>query len=75
MNYIQTDTNGRKYIVNCCERCGKITEGIHTCSPNPVIERLTKIEAAARNLIAQKGRHNTEIAYKKLEEALRDTTT
>jgi len=40
MEYIQTDTNGRNYIVNCCERCGKITEGIHTCTPNLVIERL-----------------------------------
>ena len=39
--YVQTATNGRKYIVNCCERCGKITEGIHTCTPNLVIERLT----------------------------------
>lgn len=35
------------------------------------IERLTKIEQAALNLIAQKGRHNTEQAYKKLEEALK----
>ena len=34
------------------------------------IERLQKIESAARNLVAQKGRHNTEIAYKKLVEAL-----
>lgn len=39
--YVQTDTNGRKRIVNCCTRCGKITEGVHTCTPNPVIERLT----------------------------------
>lgn len=39
--YVQTDTNGRKRIVNCCTRCGKITEGIHTCTPNLVIERLT----------------------------------
>ena len=35
------------------------------------IERLTKIEDAARNLVAQKGRHHTEIAYKKLEEVLK----
>ena len=35
------------------------------------IERLRLIETAARNLIAQKGRHNTEIAYKKLEEVLK----
>lgn len=30
------------------------------------LERLRDIEAAARNLIAQKGRHNTEIAYRRL---------
>lgn len=35
------------------------------------ITRLTKIEQAALNLIAQKGRHNTEQAYRKLEEALK----
>lgn len=35
------------------------------------IERLEKIEAAALNLIAQKGRHNTEQAYKRLEEVLK----
>jgi hypothetical protein len=46
--YVQTDTNGRKYIVNCCERCGKITEGIHTCTPNLVIERLTAELAECR---------------------------
>lgn len=46
--YIQTDANGRKRIVNCCERCGKITDGVHTCTPNPVIARLTA-ELAARH--------------------------
>jgi len=35
------------------------------------LARLTEIEAAARNLVAQKGRHNTEIAYKKLEGLLK----
>ena len=35
------------------------------------LERLRKIEAAAKNLIAQKGRHNTEQAYRKLEEAMK----
>ena len=35
------------------------------------IERLHKIEAAAKNLTAQKGRHNTEQAYRKLEEAMK----
>lgn len=35
------------------------------------IERLRKIEAIAKNLVAQKGRFNTEIAYKRLEEALK----
>jgi hypothetical protein len=48
MQYVQTDTNGRKYIVNCCERCGKITEGIHTCTPNLVIERLIAELAACK---------------------------
>lgn len=35
------------------------------------LERLRKIESAARNLIAQRGRHNTEIAYVRLAEALK----
>lgn len=30
------------------------------------IDRLRKIEAAARNLVAQKGRHHTEQAYQRL---------
>ena len=33
-------------------------------------ERAEAIEAAAKNLIAQKGRHNTEVAYKRLVEAV-----
>lgn len=33
-------------------------------------KRLRIIEEAARNLCAQKGRHNTEIAYRRLEDAL-----
>ena len=35
------------------------------------IERLRKIEAAARNLLSVKGRHHTEQAYKRLEDALK----
>ena len=65
--YVQTATNGRKYIVNCCERCGKITEGIHTCTPNLVIERLTAelaemtgerdaLKFIAQSFAAQEGR-------------------
>ena len=33
-------------------------------------DKAETIAAAARNLIAQKGRHNTEIAYKRLENAI-----
>jgi hypothetical protein len=33
--------------------------------------KLCDIEAAAKNLVTQKGRYNTEIAYKKLEEVLK----
>ena len=35
------------------------------------IERLRAIEAAARNLLQVKGRHHTELAYKRLEEVLK----
>lgn len=35
-----------------------------------VKERANSIESAAQNLIEQKGRHNTELAYKRLVEAL-----
>lgn len=37
------------------------------------LDRLIAIEKAARNLIAQKGRYNTEIAYKLLESTLKAT--
>ena len=40
MEVVRQDANGRRYIVYCCDRCGKVTEGVHTCSPNPVIEQL-----------------------------------
>ena len=35
-----------------------------------MIERLEQIEAAAQNLMKMKGRHNTEIAYQRLVDAL-----
>lgn len=35
------------------------------------ITRLRKIERAARNLTAVKGRHNSEIAYTRLVEAMK----
>lgn len=59
--------------MTCCERCGKNQQGIHTCTPSA--EYLAKIErvyAAAKNLIAQKGRHNTEIAYNRLVDAMKN---
>lgn len=34
-------------------------------------ERLRKIDTAARNLLDQRGRHNTEIAYRRLEAAVK----
>jgi hypothetical protein len=34
-------------------------------------DRLEVLEAAARNLVEQKGRHNTEVAYKRLAELVR----
>lgn len=33
------------------------------------IERLRAIESAARNLLKQRGRYNTEVAYLRLEQA------
>lgn len=30
------------------------------------LARLRNIEAAAKNLVAQKGRHNTQVAYERL---------
>ena len=35
-----------------------------------MIERMERIEAAAQNLAKIKGRHNTEIAYQRLVDAL-----
>ncbi len=55
-----------------CERCGKPQSGVHTCTPSA--DYLRKCEAvyrAAKELVAQKGRFNTEQAYRKLEEALK----
>lgn len=42
MQLIKQDANGRRYIVYCCDRCGEILEGAHSCSPNPVIEQLQR---------------------------------
>ena len=36
------------------------------------IERMEKIESAAQNLVKMKGRHNTEIAYKRLVATLEE---
>lgn len=36
------------------------------------LERLEKVSAAAQNLIDQKGRHHTEIAYQRLAAALKE---
>ena len=35
-----------------------------------MIERMERIESAAQNLVKMKGRHNTEIAYQRLVDAL-----
>ena len=37
-----------------------------SCEWREEIARLRKIEAAAKNLVAQKGRHHTEQAYQRL---------
>ena len=37
------------------------------------MERLEQIEAAAQNLVKMKGRHNTEIAYRRLVAALEES--
>ena len=36
------------------------------------IERMEKIESAAQNLVKMKGRHNTEIAYRRLVATLEE---
>ena len=36
------------------------------CTTSSEIARLRKIEAAAKNLVQQKGRHHTEQAYQRL---------
>lgn len=38
-----------------------------------MIERLKKIESAAQNLVNMKGRHNTEIAYRRLVATLEES--
>jgi len=37
------------------------------------IDRLRAVEAAARNLVAQKGRHHTQVAYERLAALLPET--
>ena len=37
------------------------------------IERMEKIESAAQNLVKMKGRHNTEIAYRRLVATLEES--
>ena len=38
-----------------------------------MIERMDKIESAAQNLVKMKGRHNTEIAYRRLVATLEES--
>ena len=38
------------------------------CTTSKELVRLRKIEAAAKNLVKQKGRHHTEQAYNRLAE-------
>lgn len=52
-----------------CPSCGGFCKksGCERANDPPDdLARLKEIEKAARNLIAQKGRHNTETAYKRL---------
>lgn len=37
-----------------------------------MIERMERLESAAQNLVKMKGRHNTEIAYRRLVAALEE---
>lgn len=52
------------------QRAGLSVFGHRTTEAADLIERLDRVEAAARNLVDQKGRHNTEVAYRRLAEAL-----
>ncbi|MFZ4538945.1 hypothetical protein [Propionivibrio sp.] len=62
------------------ERCkthpnhvGVITSDMIRQRMQEEIDALRVVVIAAENLIAQKGRHNTQIAYKRLVEALKVT--
>lgn len=48
---VKVDANGRKYVVSYCNTCGKVAEGVHTCSPNPVIEALLAENARLKDII------------------------
>ncbi len=50
------------------ERAAKIARDM--VAHETEVARLRAIEAAARNLVAQKGRYHTEVAYKRLVEVL-----
>lgn len=53
------------------ERAGRIDVLESECRKlRARLEKSDPIVAAARNLIEQKGRHNTEIAYKRLADAI-----
>ena len=59
------------------DRGSAVAAFVSTANPAAVLEliadvdRLRRIESAARNLIAQRGRHNTEIAYRRLAEVMK----
>lgn len=58
------------------ERAGRIDVLESECRKlRARLEKAEPIVAAARNLIEQKGRHNTEIAYKRLADAIANEST
>ena len=61
MQIVRKDANCRQQLVDCCDNCGKITEGFHTCTPNPVIEQLRDENARLKEKLADTRRHYEEL--------------
>ena len=62
MEIVRQDGNGKRHIVYCCDRCGKINGGgVHTCNPNPVITTLKDDNNKLRARLAEAERQRDEL--------------
>jgi hypothetical protein len=69
MTEYEFEIDGQKYFGNPVLEVGRLQKELAASQAREA--KLRQIEEAAKNLIAVKGRHHAEQAYKRLEDALK----